>query len=91
MVQTFEPKSNYKVIGKVTDIDLANIRGVLLDIDDTLYCSGGHWPAGVDKRYPRKVLYPGCTAFFKVLEHFKNFKEMPPRGLQKLQEVLKGF
>jgi len=31
----------------------------LSDVDDTLYCSGGKFPAGVDKRLPRRCLYPG--------------------------------
>lgn len=30
-------------------------RKVLSDIDDTLKCSGGHFPAGVDRALPRKV------------------------------------
>ena len=38
------------------------------DIDDTLMCSGGHWPAGCDKQYPRKCIYPGVLAFFKELD-----------------------
>ena len=38
------------------------------DIDDTLMCSGGHWPAGCDRRYPRKCIYPGVLAFFKELD-----------------------
>ena len=40
---------------------------VFSDVDDTLYSSGGHWPAGVDKAVPKHVVYPGCLAFFKVL------------------------
>jgi hypothetical protein len=34
-------------------------RKILSDVDDTLSCSGGHYPAGIDTSYPRKVLYPG--------------------------------
>jgi|TARA_B100001105_G_scaffold241719_1_gene221323 putative hydrolase of the HAD superfamily len=30
-------KPNFKVIKKVTDVDIENIRGLLIDIDDTLY------------------------------------------------------
>ncbi|CAD7951616.1 unnamed protein product [Amoebophrya sp. A120] len=43
---------------------------ILTDIDDTLYCSGGNHIAGVDKRYPRKQIYPGVTTFYRVLEHY---------------------
>lgn len=41
---------------------------VLTDIDDTLYSSGGVFPAGVDRRYPRHEPYPGVTKFFELLE-----------------------
>ena len=34
-------------------------RKILSDVDDTLSCSGGSYPAGIDTSYPRKVLYPG--------------------------------
>ena len=27
---------------------------VVSDIDDTLFSSGGSWPAGIDNRYPKK-------------------------------------
>lgn len=32
-------------------------RKVLSDVDDTLYSSGGHYPAGIDTRYPRYGRY----------------------------------
>lgn len=41
---------------------------VLSDVDDTLYSSGGHFPAGCDKRYPEKVVYPGCLQLFEALD-----------------------
>eukprot|EP00746_Dinoflagellata_sp_MGD_P070243 gnl/MRDRNA2_/MRDRNA2_28748_c0_seq1.p1 gnl/MRDRNA2_/MRDRNA2_28748_c0~~gnl/MRDRNA2_/MRDRNA2_28748_c0_seq1.p1 ORF type:complete len:838 (+),score=116.05 gnl/MRDRNA2_/MRDRNA2_28748_c0_seq1:211-2724(+) len=41
---------------------------ILSDIDDTLVC-GGHFPAGCDKLYPRKVVYPGVLSFFAALDH----------------------
>jgi hypothetical protein len=41
---------------------------VLSDIDDTLYSSGGHFPAGCDPLFPPKVVYPGCLALYKVLD-----------------------
>ncbi len=43
-------------------------RKVLSDVDDTLYCSGGSYPAGVDKRYGKKVVYPGVLAFYRELD-----------------------
>ena len=43
-------------------------RKVLSDVDDTLLSSGGHYPAGIDKRYPRKVVYPGVLAFYRELD-----------------------
>jgi len=39
---------------------------VLSDIDDTLNCSGGA-PAGADKQYPKKAVYPGCTPFYEAI------------------------
>ena len=41
---------------------------VVSDIDDTLVCSGGHYPAGVDRRLPRGCAYPGACAFFNELD-----------------------
>ena len=43
-------------------------RKVLSDVDDTLYCSGGMYPAGVDKRFSRKTVYPGVMAFYRELD-----------------------
>jgi hypothetical protein len=39
---------------------------VLSDVDDTLNCSGGP-VAGADKTYPKKAVYPGCTAFYEAI------------------------
>ena len=41
---------------------------ILSDVDDTLYSSGGKFPAGMDKEYPKHQLYPGCLEFFKALD-----------------------
>lgn len=46
---------------------IAGIK-VCSDIDDTLYSSGGRFPAGCDRQYPRGVVYPGCTTLFRVLD-----------------------
>lgn len=42
---------------------------VLSDIDDTLFCSGGSFPAGCDSRIPRGMVYPGCLSLFRILDH----------------------
>ncbi|GLE00289.1 hypothetical protein PINS_up009016 [Pythium insidiosum] len=43
-------------------------RKVLSDVDDTLYSSGGRYPAGIDTRYPRHVVYPGVLSFYRELD-----------------------
>jgi len=43
-------------------------RKILSDVDDTLYCSGGSYPAGVDKRFGKKVVYPGVLSFYRELD-----------------------
>ena len=43
-------------------------RKILSDVDDTLSCSGGSYPAGMDTSYPKKALYPGVLAFFRELD-----------------------
>lgn len=43
-------------------------RKILSDVDDTLYCSGGAYPAGIDKRYGKKVVYPGVLSFYRELD-----------------------
>ena len=43
-------------------------RKILSDVDDTLSCSGGVWPAGIDTRYPRRVVYPGVLSFYRELD-----------------------
>ena len=54
-------------------------RKVLSDVDDTLYCSGGMYPAGVDKRYSRKTVYPGVLAFYRELDLGINGPEEWPK------------
>lgn len=41
---------------------------ILSDIDDTVLCSGGSFPAGCDKRLPKKMLYPGFATFLRELD-----------------------
>jgi len=43
-------------------------KKILTDMDDTLCCSGGRYPAGIDERYPRHVVYPGVTTFLHAME-----------------------
>lgn len=43
-------------------------RKVLSDVDDTLTCSAGSYPSGIDKRYGKKVVYPGVIGFYRELD-----------------------
>jgi hypothetical protein len=43
-------------------------RKVLSDVDDTLTCSGGSWPKGMDRKYPKHSIYPGILAFYRELD-----------------------
>ncbi len=43
-------------------------RKILSDVDDTLVSSGGSYPAGIDKRFPKKMVYPGVLAFYRELD-----------------------
>jgi len=40
----------------------------LSDVDDTLYCSGSSFPAGIDGTYPKRVVYPGCLRLFEAID-----------------------
>eukprot|EP00656_Telonema_subtile_P054530 TRINITY_DN8182_c0_g1_i1.p1 TRINITY_DN8182_c0_g1~~TRINITY_DN8182_c0_g1_i1.p1 ORF type:complete len:603 (-),score=192.63 TRINITY_DN8182_c0_g1_i1:35-1843(-) len=41
---------------------------ILADIDDTFLCSGGVFPAGVDRRLPKKEVYPGVLQLLKEID-----------------------
>lgn len=43
-------------------------RKVLSDVDDTLTCSAGSYPSGIDKRYGKKIVYPGVLSFYRELD-----------------------
>jgi len=43
-------------------------RKILSDVDDTLTCSAGTFPAGIDERYPKKTVYPGVIFFYRELD-----------------------
>mmetsp|Transcript_12889 Transcript_12889/g.23588 ORF Transcript_12889/g.23588 Transcript_12889/m.23588 type:complete len:1284 (-) Transcript_12889:1583-5434(-) len=55
-------------------------RKILSDVDDTMLCSGGHYPAGIDKRFAKKVLYPGVLAFYRELDLGTRGPETWPEG-----------
>ncbi|CAK9021286.1 Uncharacterized protein SCF082_LOCUS15276 [Durusdinium trenchii] len=38
------------------------------DVDDTLYASGGNFPAGADKRFPRHCVYPGVLQLYEEID-----------------------
>mmetsp|Transcript_29911 Transcript_29911/g.41649 ORF Transcript_29911/g.41649 Transcript_29911/m.41649 type:complete len:593 (-) Transcript_29911:107-1885(-) len=44
------------------------LRKILSDVDDTLFSSGGRFPAGIDATYKHHELYPGVLAFYKELD-----------------------
>jgi hypothetical protein len=48
---------------------------VLSDVDDTLWSSGGRWPAGCDKRYLSHVVYPGVLALFEELDMAQKYSQ----------------
>jgi len=50
--------------------DLRQALGVKLlsDIDDTLYSSGGRFPAGCDTTFPKHCIYPGYLTLARILD-----------------------
>ncbi len=51
---------------------------VVSDVDDTVLCSGGLWPAGIDRRLPKKAMYPGAGAIFlEISRHCSSFSSIP--------------
>lgn len=45
-----------------------NPMKILSDVDDTLWSSGGKWPAGIDTSYPSHAVYPGALCFYEELD-----------------------
>lgn len=43
-------------------------RKILSDVDDTLTSSGGSYPAGMDKRFNKGVVYPGVLGLYRELD-----------------------
>ena len=43
-------------------------RKILSDVDDTLFSSGGKFPAGLDASFPVRTVYPGVLTFYKELD-----------------------
>ncbi|CAE7412453.1 unnamed protein product, partial [Symbiodinium necroappetens] len=48
---------------------------IISDVDDTLYGSGGHFPAGCDERFPKSQVYPGVLALFKEITAERTMKQ----------------
>ncbi|KAH9249357.1 hypothetical protein BASA81_012888 [Batrachochytrium salamandrivorans] len=42
---------------------------VLSDVDDTLWCSAGKWPAGIDRSLPSHQVYPGVLSLYEEIDH----------------------
>ncbi|KAL7546997.1 hypothetical protein ACHAWF_010314 [Thalassiosira exigua] len=56
-------------------------RKILSDVDDTLTSSGGSYPAGIDKRFTKKVVYPGVIGLYRELDlPITGTEESPPTG-----------
>ncbi|KAL4858667.1 Pentatricopeptide repeat-containing protein [Chlorella vulgaris] len=63
--------------GKAVMVEFARLApngppGVVLkllsDVDDTVFSSGGSFPAGSDTRYPKKCYYPGALSLYTELD-----------------------
>jgi hypothetical protein len=48
--------------------DPGPLRKILSDVDDTLFSSGGRFPAGVDRSWGYHVLYPGVLCLLRELD-----------------------
>jgi len=61
---------HFETQAKSIRTELGRARGIKLlsDVDDTLYASGGKFPAGCDTRFPRHVVYPGCLGLYRALD-----------------------
>lgn len=66
---------------------------VVSDIDDTLMCSGGSYPAGRDTRYPHNCVYPGILAFYNELDvgHVQRSEIQVRLNIGARARMLKGF
>lgn len=61
---------------------------IVSDVDDTLYGSGGHFPAGCDHRFPGHQVYPGVLALFREITAHRSNKqrEKPPKDEEQTGE-----
>ncbi|KAL4427949.1 hypothetical protein ABPG75_002038 [Micractinium tetrahymenae] len=57
---------------------------LLSDVDDTVFSSGGSFPAGSDTRYPKKCYYPGALALYAELD--RSFAKRYGAVLQRLRD-----
>jgi len=53
---------------KIIETQGRTCRKILCDIDDTLFSSGGSYPAGIDTTAPRGGIYPGVLEFLSSLD-----------------------
>lgn len=60
--QSINTKVNKKILKKFAWMK------IISDVDDTLSCSGGSWPKGMDLSYPSKAIYPGVIGFYRELD-----------------------
>lgn len=57
------------------------LKKVLSDIDDTLFCSGGHFPAGCDNRFPKHSVYPGLLQLYMEFDTQWKMNKIMPKHL----------
>lgn len=66
---------------------------IISDVDDTLECSGGTYPAGVDKRFERHTPYPGVGMFYRELDLCGSgdvVSALPARGWPATDQTMAG-
>ena len=56
-------------------------RKILSDVDDTLFSSGGKFPAGIDASYPVRTVYPGPLALAHTLPQLSRTLSCAPVNL----------
>eukprot|EP01065_Artemidia_motanka_P043041 TRINITY_DN5896_c0_g1_i1.p1 TRINITY_DN5896_c0_g1~~TRINITY_DN5896_c0_g1_i1.p1 ORF type:complete len:737 (+),score=180.22 TRINITY_DN5896_c0_g1_i1:107-2317(+) len=57
---------HFKTQAAIMPPELRGVK-VISDLDDTIVCSGGRWPAGSDRRLHHGELYPGALSFLREL------------------------
>jgi len=54
-------------LGMTPEQVLESPKYVYSDVDDTMKCSGAHWPAGMDSNGKKKQIYPGMSSLYLQL------------------------